>query len=132
MKKILTLIFFCVFAFAKAQNNDNDSKEPLVVVEKMPEFPGGFTEMTKYLQKKVKYPKIARRNRIQGKVILRFIIEADGSVSNVSVLQSVSPELDDEAVRVIKGMPKWQPGWQGGKFVRVYFNIPISFKLRKQ
>ena len=100
------------------------------VVETMPVFPGGEIELFKFLSENVKYPQSAIKNNIQGRVILRFIVNYDGSIENIQVVRSVSPECDQEAIRVVKNMPKWTPGSQNGKNVSVWFTIPISFKLQ--
>ncbi|MBR5062130.1 MAG: energy transducer TonB [Prevotella sp.] len=99
------------------------------VVEQMPEFPGGMDEMMKYLSMNVRYPEAAKKAGLQGRVVVQFIVEADGSISNAKVVRSVSEELDAEAVRVIEKMPKWKPGMQNGKAVRVRYSIPIAFRL---
>jgi protein TonB len=96
----------------------------------MPEFPGGEGELLKYLAKNTVYPQMERDNDIQGRVMLRFVVLEDGSVSEVQVLRGVSPGLDKEAVRVVKSMPKFKPGRQQGKPVRVYYNLPFMFKLQ--
>lgn len=98
--------------------------------EKMPEFPGGTEAMYSFLQKELTYPEVARNNGIQGTVLLEFVVERDGSVSNVKPVVSLFPECDAEAIRVVKKMPKWKPGEQLGKPVRCYFNIPIRFTLQ--
>ena len=99
------------------------------VVEKMPEFPGGIGELMKFLSMTVKYPEAAEKAGTQGRVIVSFIVEKDGSVSNAKVQKSVSEELDAEALRVVNAMPKWTPGKQKGQAVRVKYTIPISFRL---
>lgn len=104
------------------------SSKVFEVVEVMPEYPGGTAAMMKYLSANIKYPKKAIDKNIQGRVVVSFIVEADGSVSNVRTVRSISPELDAEALRVVKGMPKWKPGRQKGKAVRVKYTIPVSFK----
>ena len=98
------------------------------VVEDMPQFPGGSVQ--KWIAKNVKYPMIAQENNIQGKVFVQFVIEKDGSVSDVKVARSVDPSLDKEAIRVVKAMPKWKPGKQRGKPVRVSYTVPINFQLQ--
>ena len=85
--------------------------------------------MVKFLSENVMYPAIARANNIQGRVICQFIVNKDGSISDVTVVRSVDPSLDKEAIRLIKSMPKWQPGEQRGKLVRTKFTLPISFRL---
>lgn len=107
-------------------------EEPKVFtfVEQNPEFPGGDGELIKFLQKNISYPQMERDNDIQGKVLLRFVVMEDGSVADVNVMRGVSPGLDKEAVRVVKMLPKFKPGRQQGKPVRVYFNLPVVFKLQ--
>ena len=100
------------------------------VVEQMPQFPGGDIELMKFLSENVKYPEAALKAGTQGRVVATFIVEADGSITNVKVVKKVSDEIDAEAVRVIKAMPKWKPGMQNGKVVRVKYTIPVSFRLR--
>ena len=99
------------------------------VVETMPTFPGGDAARIKYLQNNLKYPTMARESGIQGKVFVTFVVEKDGSITDVKVLRGIGGGCDEEAVRVIKNMPKWKPGKQRGKPVRVQFNMPIVFKL---
>ncbi len=111
------------------ENNDATVSGVFDVVEKMPEYPGGIEEMMKYLSMNVRYPEAAFKVGAQGRVLVQFIIEEDGSISNVSVLQKVNDDLDAEAIRVVKTMPKWTPGMQDGKTVRVKYALPISFCL---
>ena len=108
-----------------------DEDVVFVVVEKMPEFPGGQQALFKYLSENVKYPVIAQENGIQGRVICQFVINRDGSIVDIEVVRSGGdPSLDKEAVRVIKSMPKWKPGMQRGKTVRVKYTVPVNFKLQ--
>ena len=100
------------------------------VVEEMPQFPGGLSEAMKFLAKNIKYPVSAQQAKIEGRVIVRFVVGRDGSVSNVEVVRGVSPELDAEAVRVVSLMPKWIPGKQRGKAVAVKYTMPIMFRLQ--
>lgn len=109
--------------------DDNDNPLNFHVVEKLPEFPGGITEFMKWLTKTLKYPAQAQRQKVQGTVVVSFIINKDGSVTGLSVVKSVSQELDREALRVLRMMPKWKPGEDHGKPCRTYFRIPIVFKL---
>lgn len=104
--------------------------EIFVVVEKQPEFPGGTTALMKFLGDNIKYPVIAQENGIQGRVITNFVVERDGSISDVQVVRGQDPSLDKEAVRVIKTMPRWTPGQQRGKPVRVRFTLPVVFRLQ--
>ncbi len=99
------------------------------VVESMPTFPGGDAARIKYLNSNIKYPTIARESGIQGRVFVTFVVETDGRVTDVKILRGIGGGCDEEAVRVIKNMPKWVPGKQRGKSVRVQFNMPILFKL---
>jgi len=100
------------------------------VVETMPTFPGGDAELFKFLSNNVKYPVIAQENGIQGRVICQFVVNKDGSIVDVEVVRSVDASLDKEAIRVIKSMPKWSPGKQRGKPVRVKYTLPVNFKLQ--
>lgn len=100
------------------------------VVEEMPSFPGGDAECMRFLSKNIKYPTIAQENGIQGRVILQFVVNKDGSIVDVVVARSVDPYLDKEAVRVVNMMPKWKPGKQRGKPVRVKFTLPVTFRLQ--
>lgn len=109
------------------QNNDNKVYE---VIEKMPEFPGGDNALIQYLTSNIKYPVLASEKGIQGRVIVRFIVGADGTVRNAEVVRSVESTLDAEAVRVVNSMPKWTPGEQNNEKVAVYYALPISFKLQ--
>lgn len=112
----------------KSAEQDVIEEESFVVVEEMPEFPGGMAKLTEYLAKNIKYPQAARENGIQGRVFVNFVVERDGSISNVKVMRSLGGGCDEEAVRVVKSMPKWEPGKQRGKAVRVSYNLPINFK----
>lgn len=107
------------------------SDEVFQVVEKMPEFPGGMGELMNYLAKNIKYPTQAMKDSIQGRVIVQFVISKTGEVINPSILRSVSPELDAEAIRVVSSMPLWTPGEQKGEAVNVKFTLPIQFRLAK-
>ena len=106
------------------------SKKVYESVEQMPEFPGGVVEMMKFLQMNIKYPPEAAKNDIEGRVVVQFIIDETGQVGDVQVVRSVDEELDAEAVRVVKSMPKFTPGRQDGKAVAVWYTLPISFKLQ--
>lgn len=108
-----------------------EEEEIFVIVEDMPSFQGGdINKFREYINKNLRYPEIAAENGIQGRVILSFVVEPHGGVSNVRVLRGVDPALDKEAIRVVESSPKWQPGMQRGKPVRVSFNIPIIFVLQ--
>lgn len=99
------------------------------VVETQPEFPGGMAELMKYLQKNIRYPQICKERRVQGRVIVQFVVNADSTITDVNVVKPVNPYLDQEAVRVVKAMPKWNPGKQRGEPVRVRFTLPVTFRL---
>jgi protein TonB len=100
------------------------------VVEQMPEFPGGQVALLKWINDHIKYPAIAEENGIQGRVVATFVVERDGSVTDVQIARSVDPSLDKEAIRVLKQMPKWIPGKQNGAPVRVKYTVPVTFKLQ--
>lgn len=99
-------------------------------VQVMPEYPGGTIEMMRFISRNLEYPKSAQESGTQGKVVMQFVVGADGSVSNVQVIRSVDPLLDKEAVRIISAMPRWKPGTEGGKPVRVKYTVPINFRLQ--
>ena len=120
-----------IAAPVEAPQEDEEEEVVFVVVESMPEFPGGQQALFKYLSENVKYPVIAQENGIQGRVICQFVVNKDGSIVDVEVVRSGGdPSLDKEAVRVIKSMPKWKPGKQRGKAVRVKYTVPVNFKLQ--
>jgi protein TonB len=100
------------------------------VVEQDPEFPGGMEALLKYLAQNIKYPQLARDNGITGKVFVTFVVERDGSIANVKLLRDIGGGCGAEAIRVVKSMPKWNPGKQRGKAVRVQFNLPVNFTLK--
>ena len=100
------------------------------VVEEMPEFPGGPAKMMEYIQKNMKYPMMARESDIQGRVFVNFVVEPDGSISNVTVMRGIGGGCDEEALRVVQSMPNWKPGKQRGSAVRCSFTVPIIFKLQ--
>jgi protein TonB len=103
---------------------------PFVVVEEMPQFPGGDVALLKYIGEHTQYPEVAKENNIQGKVIVRFCVTSKGGVSQVSILKGVDPELDKEAIRVVNTLPTFKPGKQGGKPVPVWYMVPITFTLK--
>lgn len=110
---------------------DSTAKEEVfMVAEQMPEFPGGMKELLKFLQDNLKYPENAMKNNVQGRVIVQFVVEKDGTPTEFKVLRSVDPDLDAEALRVLQTMPKWKPGMQRGEVVRVKYTVPVSFKLQ--
>ena len=100
------------------------------VVEQMPLFPGGDAALMGYLRDNIHYPTVAAENGVQGRVVVGFVVERDGSITDVNVLRSVDPSLDREAMRVVKSMPKWTPGKQNGSAVRVKYQVPVTFRLQ--
>lgn len=141
----ITLLFISAFAIqlsvAQAQTQNSisptdkkslarkDSAGVYTFVEHMPEFPGGDDELMKFIKNKLRYPKMELDNHIEGKVIVRFVIDEEGSVQNPIVTQKVSLGLDKEALRIVRSLPKFIPGKQQGKPVKTYYNVPITFKL---
>ena len=105
-------------------------QEIFQIVEEMPSFPGGEAKLMEYVAKNIKYPQIARETGIQGRVFVGFVVEPDGSISNVKLLRGIGGGCDEEAMRVIKSLPKWKPGKQRGKAVHVSYQIPVFFKLQ--
>ena len=115
----------------EVKEDEEDEEVVFVVVETMPEFPGGQQALFKYLSENVKYPVIAQENGIQGRVICQFVVNKDGKIVDVEVVRSGGdPSLDKEAIRVIKSMPPWKPGKQRGKAVRVKYTVPVNFRLQ--
>jgi periplasmic protein TonB len=112
------------------EEEEVSEQEIFTVVESMPEFPGGAQAMMEYIARNIRYPPMARESGIQGRVFVNFVVEPDGSVSNVNVLRGIGGGCDEEAIRVVQGMPKWTPGRQRGKAVRVSFNLPVRFTLQ--
>ena len=109
---------------------DVQEQEIFQIVEEMPSYPGGDQKLMEFVAKNIKYPQIARETGIQGRVFVGFVVEPDGSVSNVKVLRGIGGGCDEEAMRVVKSMPKWKPGKQRGKAVRVSYMLPVNFKLQ--
>ena len=112
------------------EEEEEEEQQIFVVVEDMPTFKGGgVAAFRNYVQKNITYPTVAAENGIEGTVFVKFVIDTDGSISNVSIMRGVDPSLDNEAMRVIRNAPEWEPGKQRGKAVRVQFTIPIVFRL---
>lgn len=105
--------------------------EPFVIVEQMPEFPGGLSELNAFISKNIRFPALAAENGISGKVYLTFVIDKYGKVSKIRVLRGIGGGCDEEAIRVVKMMPTWKPGRQGGVEVPVSYNLPINFKIQQ-
>ena len=140
----ISALVLLVIVFAPARANAQDKKEKTTqthkdttagdkvyeVCEQMPIFEGGDAALLKYLTDSVKYPELAKKHGVQGRVVIGFIVEKDGSLTDVKVLRHVDIALDAEALRVVKGMPKWIPGCQDEQLVRVRYNVPVSFRLK--
>lgn len=112
------------------EEETRDEGEIFMIVEEMPEFPGGTEALQKYLAQSVRYPVIAQENGIQGRVYIQFVINQNGEVTNATILRGVDPSLDREALRVVEAMPKWKPGKQRNRPVRVSYTVPINFVLQ--
>ena len=112
-----------------AENKETESRKVFDIVEQMPSYPGGDEALTRFLNSNVHYPEVAEQNGIQGRVIVTFVVERDGSITDVRVSKGVDPSLNKEAVRVIKSMPRWEPGTLNGKTVRVKYTVPVTFRL---
>lgn len=134
MKKLIIMSLMAMFGLTTVSAQKTvvaeKNQQAFDVVEQMPEFPGGIKALLDYLCQNVKYPADAEKQKIEGRVIANFVVETDGSISNVEVFRPVFPSLDAEAVRVLSAMPKWKPGMQSGKVVRVKYTVPISFNLK--
>ena len=114
----------------EVEEEEVEEQQIFQVVEEMPEFPGGMGECMKFLSKNIKYPTISQENGVQGRVIVQFVVNRDGSIVDPVVVRGVDPYLDKEALRVISMMPKWKPGKQRGKAVRVKYTVPVMFRLQ--
>lgn len=115
-----------------SKNGIKDTDEIFIVVENQPEFPGGLAAMMKFLNQNIKYPKEAQEKDIQGRVVVNFIVGTDGSIMDAQITKGVHESLDKEAIRVIESMPKWKPGTQQGKKVRVRYTLPVMFSLGRE
>ena len=133
MKKIIFGIVIVLFAFGSSNvliaQTPVEVEEPLQVVEEMPQFPGGQDKMNSFLAKNIVYPVTAINANKQGIVYVKFIVEKDGKLDNFQVVRGVSPDLDSTALKAVKEMPQWNPGKQGGKYVRIFVVVPVSFNL---
>jgi periplasmic protein TonB len=109
---------------------EEEEAQVFFIVEDMPEFPGGELALRKHIAESIKYPVIAQENGIQGKVYVTFVVDKDGSINNATIARGVDPSLDKEALRVVNALPKWKPGKQRGKPVRVSYTVPINFVLQ--
>ena len=140
----ISALVLLVIVFAPARANAQDKKEKTTqthkdtttgdkvyeVCEQMPIFEGGDAALLKYLRENLKYPDKTKDRGVQGRLVIGFIVEKDGSLTDVKVLRPVDIDLDAEVLRLVKGMPKWIPGRQNGKRVRVRYNVPVSFRLK--
>lgn len=118
-------------AFAQEEEEEEEEQQIFVVVEDMPQFKGGgINAFRKYVQQNIEYPTVAAENGIEGTVFVKFVVDTDGGISNVTIMRGVDPALNEEAQRVIRGASEWEPGQQRGEPVRVQFTIPIVFKLQ--
>ena len=127
----MLLMAACCLMTANAQKTVVSQTDPKVfdTVEQMPEYPGGMQAMIEFLQANMKYPENAAKQNVEGRVTVQFVVETDGSVTDVHVAKQVFPSLDAEAIRVVQAMPKWTPGKDKGRVVRVKYNLPIVFRM---
>jgi protein TonB len=121
-------VFFCTVGIAVAQDN-SFCEEIFTVVETQPEYPGGQDSLTSFLSRNINYPAEAKAKGIEGRVYVTFVVEKDGNLSSFKILRDIGSGSGDEVVRVLKKMPKWSPGKQRGKPVRVQFTLPVLFRL---
>lgn len=128
---LLSAIFLTNMAFCQEGKKVSVDDEVFVVVEEQAEFPGGMEAMYAYIQKNLVYPEKAKEKGIEGRVFVQFVIEKDGSISNVKILRGIGGGCDEAAMEMVKNMPKWKPGKQKGKPVRFQFTLPIKFELPK-
>ena len=141
----IAMMAYCTLAYSQSNDTDvankectsdtlktkQDNSKKYEVVEQMPSFPGGINALMNYLNKNMKYPRAAENAGIQGRVVAQFIVDKDGSITNVKVVKSVHPLLDAEAVRVVESMPKWIPGMNKGEAISVRYTIPLTFKFQE-
>jgi protein TonB len=125
---IMSVIFLCIVAFP-ANASAQAGQTPYVAVDEMPMFPGGDPALMKYIGSNLQYPASAIENNIQGKVIVRFCVAADGSINQITILKGIDQEIDKEAVRVVTKLPAFKPGKKDGVAVPVWYMVPINFKL---
>ena len=131
---LMSLMAICCLTTVLAQktvvSQKDQKEEPFNVVEDMPAFPGGMEAMIQFLSSNIQYPADAQKQKVDGRVLVNFVVEKDGSITEVKVIKPAFPSLDAEAIRVVKAMPKWKPGYQKGQAVRVQFTMPINFSLK--
>ncbi len=126
---LLTFVGSISFAQEIEVKEEPLEEDVYTIVENMPEFPGGQEAMFNHIKENIVYPTEAKEKGIEGKVYVNFTVNEDGSIGNVKVIRGVHPLLDNESVRVVKSFPKWTPGKQKGKLVRVSYNLPITFRM---
>ena len=125
------MALFCLTTVSAQKTVVSQKNEDVFdIVEQMPEYPGGMQALFEFLKENIKYPEDAQKQKVEGRVLAKFVVETDGSISNIEVVKHAFPSLDAEAVRVIQAMPKWIPGRQKGQAVRVKFVMPINFSLK--
>lgn len=128
MKKLFLIVFFMAFVSVNAYSQSKEQDDAVYsMVSEQPSFPGGMQEMMKFISDNRKYPAEAKAKDIHGKVIVAFVVERDGSLSDVKIRRGIGYGCDEEAIRLIKSMPKWTPGKKNGKAVRVSMMLPVSF-----
>jgi len=132
MKYTFLMSLVLVSAIAFGQNSDGEEAKIFTIVEQMPEYPGGNDAMVKFIQQNIHYPQRERDNNIQGRAVVGFVVNEDGSLSDITIKKRVSPSIDSEALRVVSLMPHFRPGRQQGRAVKVNFVLPIMFKLPSQ
>ncbi len=133
MKKLIliSLMAVCGLMTAHAQKTvvSQTNQKVFDAVEQMPEYPGGMQAMIEFLQTNMKYPEDAAKQKVEGRVMVQFVVETDGSITDVHVAKQVFPSLDAEAIRVVQAMPRWTPGMDKGRVVRVKYNLPVVFRM---
>lgn len=128
MKKLFFILILGVFSVTSA-NAQTEKKEPLQQVEQLPEYPGGMKALFEFVGTNLKYPKAARDKKIQGKVLIKLVVEEDGRISETAILESLGYGCDEEVTRVVQAMPKWTPGRNGNETVRTSLVLPVMFSL---
>ena len=128
MRKLFLIMFFMAFVSVNAYSQSDDSDNSVyAMVDERAQFPGGQNEMLKYLQENLQYPEAAKANNVHGRVFVKFIVERDGSLSDIQIFRGLGSGCDEEAIRLIQSMPKWKPGKNKGKEVRTSMTVPVNF-----
>lgn len=136
MKKFIIMVLTVLFGLTNVSAQKTVvakkavTKQQVFSIDQMPEFPGGQAALSEFLMKNVKYPADAKEKKIEGRVLVTFMVDTDGSITDIGLLKKTYPSLDTEAKRVIKAMPKWIPGKHNGKVVKVHYSVPITFRLK--